>query len=164
MTEQEKKIRRYIKAVKRRLEMPGELRERVIRDFESDLTARREAGQSYEEIVAELGDPKKAAGELNGQMKECIRPKSPWRYFFAALTALGAVRLLPEVIGRLLLLFLQIKERVPDSASSVGVIGGADGPTAVFVTVSSSTRNFLTSALLAVGIGGLMLLSWRRRR
>lgn len=164
MTEQERKIKKYINAVKRRLELPGEPRERVIRDFESSIAARQEAGQSYEEIVAELGSAKKAAGDLNEQMKEFIRPKSPWRYFFAALTALGAIRLLPEVIGRLLRLFLQVQESVSGGASSVGIIGGADGPTAVFVTVSRSARDFLTIALLAVGIGGLILLAWRRRR
>jgi len=163
MTEQERD-KKYINAVKRRLELPRELRERVIRDFASSIAARREAGKSFEEIVAELGEPKKAAGEFNEQMKEFIRPKSPWRYFFAALTALGAIRLLPDLIGRVLPLFLQVKEAVSADASSVGIIGGADGPTAIFVTVSQSNRNFLTLALLAVGIGGLLLLSWRRRR
>lgn len=164
MTEQEREIKKYINAVKRRLELPRELRERVIRDFSGSIAARREAGQSFEEIVAELGSPQKAAGELNEQMKEFIRPKSPWRYFFGAVAALGVLRLLPELIGKLLLLFLQVKESVPGGASCVGIIGGADGPTAVFVTVSQSGRDFLTIALLAVGIGGLLLLSWKRRK
>jgi len=162
MSEQERKIKKYINAVKRRLELPRELRERVIRDFASSIAARREAGKSFEEIVAELGDPKKAAGEFNEQMKEFIRPKSPWRYFFAALTALGVIGLLPEVLGRVILLFMAAKAQVSAGASSVGIIGGADGPTAIFVTVSNADFSLLSITLLAVGIGGLLLLAWKR--
>lgn len=39
--------------------------------------------------------------------------------------------------------------------SGVGVIGGADGPTAVFVTTSGLTHWLIPLALLAVGLLGL---------
>jgi len=51
---------------------------------------------------------------------------------------------------------------VPDGASSIGIIGGADGPTAVFVTggLDMGVYLWLGGALLA---GALGLFLWARR-
>ena len=47
-------------------------------------------------------------------------------------------------------------------AYSIGVIGGADGPTAVFLTAPVWTGYLIAAAVLAVGIGGLVYL--RRKK
>ena len=47
-------MKKYIKAVKWRLNMPKELRNRVINDFESDIASRLETGQSNEQIKKEF--------------------------------------------------------------------------------------------------------------
>ena len=57
MTQAEKKMKSYVNAVERRLNLPREIKARVMSDFQSSIVARREAGQTDEEIYAELGTP-----------------------------------------------------------------------------------------------------------
>ena len=89
MTTEEKKMKRYCNAVERRLNLPWDIKVRVMTDFASSIQARREAGMTDTEIYAELGSPKKAAAELNDQMREYAYRKSPWRFLFMALAAWG---------------------------------------------------------------------------
>lgn len=46
----------------------------------------------------------------------------------------------------------------PCEAAAIGVIGGADGPTAIFVTTPAWTRPAWMAALLIIGIVGYLLL------
>lgn len=46
----------------------------------------------------------------------------------------------------------------PQEAASTGIIGGADGPTAIFVTTPAWTRPAWMAALLIIGIVGYLLL------
>lgn len=163
MTEAEKKMKRYTRAIERRLNLPREVKNRVMSDFASSIQARREAGQSDEEIFAELGNPKKAAAELNEQMKEYAYRKSPWRYVFAAAAAYGAAELLGGLIGWILYLSMGLSS---GEASSIGIIGGADGPTAIFVTTSvpSPAEIVLPVLLLTLGIWGFFRLRKCRRK
>ena len=73
-------IEKYLRAVRRRLNMPKELKDRVMTDFSSSIEARKENGQTEDAILAELGTPRQAAKDLNEQMKEYTYKKSPWRW------------------------------------------------------------------------------------
>ena len=152
MTEMEK----YIKSVRRHLNLPKDVKNRVRSDFVSAIHARQEAGQKEEEILAELGDAKRAAADLNEQMKEFAYRKSPWRFLFAAVAAYGAANLLAKVWGQILFWLFQIQMR--QESFSVGVIGGADGPTAIFVTTPDWTSWLIPVILLTVGIWGFLRL------
>ena len=156
MTEAEKKMKKYVNAVERRMNVPREIKARVMSDFSSSIQARREAGMSDEAIYAELGTPKKAAADLNEQMKEFAYRKSPWRFFFFGVAAYGAAKILKLLLGQLLYWFMQIPMR--QETASIGVIGGADGPTAVFVTSSPATGHIVAVVLLVVGIWGFFRL------
>ncbi|WP_394272476.1 DUF6449 domain-containing protein [Butyricicoccus sp.] len=61
-----------------------------------------------------------------------------------------------------------IEQTASDGGTAVGIIGGADGPTAVFVTTSfGSPKAIVTIVLLAVGIVAAVLAAWlihRRRK
>jgi len=94
MTQAEKEMKNYVNAVERHLNLPREIKARVMSDFQSSIVARREAGQTDEEIYAELGTPAKAAADLNEQMKDYTYRKSPWRFLFLGIAAIGGVRLL----------------------------------------------------------------------
>lgn len=147
-------VKQYVNAVERRLNLPWDVRARVMNDFGSSIQARREAGETEEEIFAELGTPKEAAAVLNEQMKEYAYRKSPWRW--AGLTAglLGGGYLMVNAIlnGLLNLLFAV-------NANSVGVIGGQDGPTAIFVTTAPGVD---WAAVLAVGVLIAGIIVWWR--
>lgn len=149
------KMEKYLRAVRRKLNMPRELKDRIITDFRSSIQARKEDGQSEADIMVEFGSPKQAAKELNEQMKEYTYQKSPWRWACLGLAVLSglclAYRGLP---GLLLMLFNKV-----NNAASVGIIGGADGPTAIFVTTATSTTSDLfTFLLLAMGVIGFLAL------
>ena len=156
MTQAEKKMKSYVNAVERRLNLPREIKARVMSDFQSSIVARREAGQSDEEIYAELGTPAKAAADLNEQMKDYAYRKSPWRFLFLGIGAIGGVRLLYDGVVSLIGYFILHRELVQSGgAASIGIM---DGPTAIFVTTPAWTRPAWMAALLIVGVVGYLLL------
>lgn len=152
MTQAEKKMKKYVNAVERRLNLPREIKARVMSDFQSSIVARRESGQTDEEIYAELGTPAKAAADLNEQMKDYAYRKSPWRFLFLGSAAIGGVRLLYDGLVSLIGYFLLVQ------SGGAATIGGADGPTAVFVTTPAWTRPAWMAALLIIGVVGYLLL------
>ena len=57
MTEQEKKIKRYVNAIERGLRLPLKAKARINGDLGTDIHARLEIGQRHDEIIAEMGTP-----------------------------------------------------------------------------------------------------------
>ena len=144
MTDAEKKMKKYCARVERRLNLPRDVKNRVMTDFRSSIQARREAGMADEEIFAELGAPKKAAADLNEQMKEYAYRKSPWRYLFGLTAVLsGGWLVLYGIMQRLGMLLDTLSVSFKNNSASIGIIGGADGPTSVFVTGVSTTGSGL---------------------
>ena len=166
MTDAEKKMKKYTSAVERRLNLPRELKARVMSDFISSIEARREAGQSDVEIYGELGSPKKAAADLNRQMKEFTYRKSPWRYLFAVCAAYGAAELLGSLLSALIAQILRWNVLAVNmgASASIGIIGGADGPTAVFVTTPGWMHYINPCLFLIIGIWGFLKFSRCKRK
>ena len=162
MTEQQKKMKKYCNAVERRLDLPRDVKARVMNDFVSSITARREAGESDEQIFAERGTPKEAAALLNEQMKEYAYRKSKWRWVALAAAVLGWLMLVYNgVIG----LMVYLLNGTINHNASVGIIGGADGPTAIFVTSRVSAEGVVVWTLLGVmGILGWWYLSHMKKK
>ncbi len=161
MTKAEKKMKKYCNAVERKLNLPREVKRRVMSDFISSISARREAGLSDEEICAELGTPTKAAAELNEQMKEFTYRKSPWRFLFLAAAVYGGYELIGTLWGAFLYLLFRIQSQafaVESQGASVGIIGGADGPTAIFVTYPGWIYYLVPVLCLILGIWGYLRL------
>ena len=157
MTDAQKKMKKYTNAIERKLNMPKELRARVMNDFISSIQGRRETGQTDEEIFAELGSPKKVAGDLNEQMKDYTYVKSPWRWVCLAIIV-GCI--LSLVFGGTIGLLVHLLNA--SVSSSVGIIGGADGPTAIFVTTSSDYiwyQTGITAIILIMAALGFYRLS-----
>lgn len=162
MTDREKKMKQYTNAVERRLNFPRNTKVRVMSDFISAITARRESGMTDEEIYLELGTPKQAAAVLNEQMREYTYRKSPWRFAFLAAAIYGAMELLSGIWVNLVYLWYRIQAAdqvigiglTTAESSSIGIIGGADGPTAIFLT-TPVWLNYLWALLLTlIGIWG----------
>ena len=162
MTQAEKKMKKYTGSVERRLNLPREVKARVMSDFISSIAARREAGQSDEEIYGELGSPAKAAADLNEQMKDYAYRKSPWRFLFLGIAVFAGVRLLYD--GITALIAHRLAAQISSGAASVGIIGGADGPTAIFITAPAWVNLAWMAALLALGAAGYLLLRHRKRK
>jgi len=159
----EKSMEKYLRSVRRRLDMPKELKNRVMADFTDSIEARLEDGQDEAAILAELGTSKQAARELNSQMSDYTYRKSPWRWGCLALAVFSglclAYRGLP---GLLLMLFNKANN------ASIGIIGGADGPTAIFVTTSTTDMAFPSAGiyvlLLSMGLIGFAALGRLKKK
>ena len=152
----------YLRRVRRGLNMPKDLKDRVMADLSSSVELRLEEGQSWENIQEELGTPKQAAKELNTQMLEYTYRKSPWRWLCLALAVFSGLCLAYKgLAGLLLVLFNKAYN------ASIGVIGGADGPTAIFVTTNPSGQFFPSAGLyvllLTMGIIGFLALGKLKR-
>ncbi len=158
----EPNLQKYLRAVRRRLSLPRAVRARVMTDFETSIRGRMEAGEALEAILTELGSPKAAAAELNRQMQEFTFRKSPWRWVCLAASAVSLLilRFLPvrwiyKLIG------LASYPRVE------GVIGGADVPTAIFVSTTIPASPWVAVPYLivfAAGIVGFFLLRRLKRK
>ena len=131
----EKAIKTYLKAVRHRLNLPKDIKNRCISDLQTTSGARMENGESWEEIQSSLGTPKEVAAELSEQMKEYVYRKSPWRFLFLAAAILSGGWLV-FYAGMQMVLKI-IANQIAGESASIGVIGGADGPTAVFVTTGT---------------------------
>lgn len=163
MTESEKKMKKYLRAVERRLNLPKDVKARVMSDFLSSIEARRESGMTDEAIYAELGTPRKAAADLNEQMKEYACRKSPWRFAFLACAVYSGSKLLSGLWVNILYWVLRIQTMLTPNmdfavSTAVGIIGGTDGPTAIFVTTPAWMHYLVPLLLLVVGIWGYLRL------
>ena len=156
------KMQKYLRSVRRRLNMPKALKDRVMADFSGSIEGRMENGQTFEAIMAELGTPKEAAKELNIQMQAYTYRKSPWRWVCLALAVFSGLCLTYRgLTGLLLMLFNKAYN------ASIGIIGGADGPTAIFVTTSPARMPAtigLYVLLTVTGILGFLILRKLKRK
>ena len=130
---------------------------RVLTKSPESIEARLEDGQQEETILSELGTPKQAAEELNCQMEEYTYRKSPWRWLSLALAVFSGLCLVYHgLAGLLLVLFNKAYN------ASIGIIGGADGPTSVFVTTTKLYSGLPAEAiyvlLLIMGVVGFIAL------
>ena len=149
-------VKRYMNAIERNLRMNRKTRARVMADLASDFQNRRDAGQTDAEIMAELGAPAQAAAELNaafaaegqGTAHQPWGAPSRWRWLFLAVAVLA------------LLAYTGFYLSLLRPADSVGVIGGADGPTAIFITQSAGI--WFGPWLALAALCGFLLLGWCR--
>ena len=163
MTEAEKKMKKYCNRVERRLNLPRDVKTRVMTDFQSSIQARREAGMTDEDIMAELGTPKKAAADLNEQMKEFAYIKSPWRWVCFALIIVCSMALLYKGGAGLLVAILSFTL----FNENVGVIGGVDGPTQIYIAQSQDSMvhgMVMTALILVMSILGFYFLGHMRKK
>ena len=147
MTNQQKKMKKYMTAIERKLNLPQAVKVRVMSDLMSSVAARREAGQTDDAIYAELGTPRAVAAELNEQMKEYAYTKSNWRWAALAGMIVAAWKLIFQSVAGLVVWLVNLS--VSESAS-LGLIGGADGPTAIFVTTAAVGHRWILWVLVLV--------------
>lgn len=157
-------VKRYMSAIEHKLRMDRKTRARVMTDLASDFQNRRDAGQTDAEIMAELGTPAQAAAEFNAAFaaedpapgRAWGRP-SRWRWLFLALAVLA---LLVNFAVLWFWRYMPFYESSP--GGTLGIIGGADGPTAVFVTNAGTVSGLTGPWLFVAALCGFLLLGWCR--
>lgn len=145
-------VKRYVNTVERYLRLDRRTRLRVMNDLASDLQSRLDAGETLEDIRADLGDARTLAETLNREFADHRDNASPWRWAFLVLAIFLA------------LVFAVNGLSARQEAASIGIIGGADGPTAIYVTTQYSLMSGLRDlAWLVTLVGGYWLLGPARR-
>lgn len=145
-------VKRYVNTVERYLHLDRTTRLRVMNDLASDLQSRLDAGETLADIQADLGDARTLADTLNREFADHRDKASPWRWAFLALAIF-------------LMLVLAVNGMTAQTnAASIGIIGGADGPTAIFVSVQYTALDLLYTVSWPVTlVGGYFLLGPARR-
>lgn len=145
-------VKRYVNTVERHLHLDRSTRLRVMNDLASDLQSRLDAGETLADIQADLGDARTLAETLNQEFSDHRDNASPWRWAFLVLAIFLA------------LVFAVSGLTARQEAASIGIIGGADGPTAIYVADSFGGLDTLhTLSWLAALAGGYWLLGPARR-
>lgn len=96
-------------------------------------------------------------------MKSRQKKKNPWRFAFLAMAAVGALEILGNLVAWIAYLFMPDPFLTMSEASTVGIIGGADGPTAVFVASPGWSHWLVPVLLLICGIFGFVRMSRRKQ-
>lgn len=147
-------VKRYMNAIERRLRTGRKTRGRIMTELAGDFESRRESGQSDEEIMAALGTPEEVAEQFNAAFG-APGAASRWRWGFVVLALLVlVVALIPLLVANL----------TAGQAASLGVIGGADGPTSIYVSASPAQSLISVLPWLLGCVGGFLLPTWRNPR
>ena len=153
-----------------KLAAAAQIKKRIKNDLLSDFTARMEAGETQEQIIKDMGTPDKVAAEFHENFAGQLLPqRTPLDWFLLIAGILfGAIALL-KVLGEVLLpaVLSALFAGGPAFPEDVAIIGGADGPTAVFVTGSLAIGSIqwigilLPLLLCALFVGAYL---WHRRK
>jgi len=144
---------KYIHEVNKMLPLPSRAKKEICRDLEEIFESAAEHGESEAQVIQRLGSPEEFVRSLNEQIDfkkfslEHQRKKHLLVIiciFIASMVCFGIYAVL-NLIG----ITRQLEH-------SLGIIGGADGPTAIFITPSSGVD--FPFLLLLLG-GGCLAVS-----
>ena len=155
-------MKKYMNQVKWKLALPRDVKKRVLADLKTSIQGRMEAGQTREQIMAELGAPAEVAAELNEQMKEFAYIRSPWRWACLVIAVVSGLALIYKGVVNLLVAAITFTEK-----QSVGIIGGADGPTAIFVARAPESEAYsvlMATLILVMSLVGFYYLGHMRKK
>lgn len=157
----EPEVKKYLKAIGKKLRLPKKIKQSVLSDLLTGMLARVEDGESMAKIMDEMGTPLQVAEGINEEMDDLVYVKSPWRWACLALVIVCTMVLFMHgYLG--VLLFL-----ANSMLNEMGVIGGVDGPTQIFVTttVDGQMQGTITAVILLVmGMIGFVKLSHCHKR
>lgn len=153
-------IKKYVNTIERCLQVDKQTRLRIMRDLGSDIQARMEAGETPEAIMADMGSPETVAANFNQAFADKLQPRRKWWHW--ALLAAACLPLLSTVFSGLALQQLLGYVSVGEG-QAMGVIGGADGPTAIFVALEVSPMAWGLGEGVCLALAGLavfFMLIW----
>ena len=154
-------VNKYLKTVQRKLKLPKEIRAKVISDLATGISSRKENGEDYGDILRSMGSAEEVAAGLNEEMSDMTYAKSKWRWLCLPVGLVSLAVILERGITGLVTHFANL------SINSLGAIGGADGPTAIFVTSTPGTDAgslVIAGILLVMSVLGFYKLSHLKKQ
>ena len=127
----------YIRQVKRLLKVPRRKKRDILRDLEESFAAAAEHGETEQQVLDRLGTPEEFAAAMRSTEDETAyrRRRTATALVISLAVCAGAFGLRAALMAA--------------RSASLGIIGGADGPTVIFVTGSGG----LWTALLNLTAG-----------
>jgi len=147
----------YIKKVKRALICPAKMKKVLLRDLEEIFSFAAEHGESEAEVITRLGTAKEYAKATEEQLgidrKTLLRRRVLW----------GALP--PALLTPVFFLLYRIAApfTIKSNQMSVGIIGGADGPTSIMVTTAPAspyTVYILLALCILCAAAAIAVLIW----
>ena len=153
---------KYIRQALRKMKVSSQKKKEIARDLEEIFASAAEHGESEQAVMERLGTPEEYAagisGQLPGKRRSVIRLA-----FIAATAALGSCFMFLGILMRTATVRASV-----DGSASIGIIGGADGPTSILVAAGemNPSQAFLWAgaALLAITVVQVVLLIWTKKR
>lgn len=126
----------YINSILKRVAVTDLTKNRIRADLLTEFEALEEQGISLEDIIAQKGSPEEVAKEFNANYSdtEMQRQYHLQKGLKIAAISLLSLAILLVVAGTVLINPSFWYSPEISSGESMAVIGGADGPTAIFVT------------------------------
>lgn len=152
----------YIHEVERLLPLPRQAKKEVLRDLEEAFASAAEHGETESQLIQRLGSPKEFVESLNEQLGFERLSGEIWK-------RKQIIAIVCAAILSLLCLGVYSAAKAMGMSrmiESLGVIGGADGPTAIFVT-STGPDILYWMALLGIvsfGAGVVLAIRYIRRK
>ena len=117
---------RYIKQVKKQLMIPASKRKAVLRDLEEAFASAAEHGETEQQVISRLGTPEQFATGIEEQLgvnrQKLLKTRTVvWTIIWLVVAVVG------------FLVYLTIRQQ-QELNGALGIIGGADGPTAIIVS------------------------------
>ena len=141
---------KYTRKVKNAL--PRRLRAEVLRDLEEIFASASEHGETEQQVIERLGCPCSFAKEAALQLGIDLEKRKKTRRIISLIIS-GT---LAVILGALHSV-ISFKQR---HDAAIGIIGGADGPTAIYVTGPAFTPDLLLlPAAVIAAVIALILLS-----
>ncbi len=133
---------KYIKQVKKRLAVPSSKRKTVLQDLEKTFASAAENGETEQQVIARLGTPEQFVAGIEKQLG-IDRAK----YIKTRTIVSTVICLAVAVIGFSVYLTIQ-----QEMIGAIGIIGGADGPTAIIVSGPGFDISLLVLIVAAVAL------------
>ena len=142
----------YVNSILKRLLATDRTKKRIRADLMTEIEALEDQGFSLEEIVRQKGAPELVAKEFNDSSSD---PEAQRQYYLQRGLKIAVIVLLVSAVLLVLagtaLHYLPLWYTPPlTEGETVAIIGGADGPTSIFVTSLPKIAGF-AAQLLTLG-------------
>ncbi len=152
----------YIQAILKKTGLDRKTKARLAADLESDIGARLDAGETLDAVMTGMGSPAEVAEGLARSMGGATPRRSRWRW---AVLFLAVALLLQVLYSAIAWCFFVPREMAGAESATLGIIGGADGPTAIFVTsVRVGIPALAALGLALAALAAFLLMQWKGRR
>ena len=133
---------KYIKQVKKRLAVPSSKRKTVLQDLEKTFASAAENGATEQQVIDRLGTPEQFVAGIEEQFGIDRKKRLKTRTIIWT-----TICLVVAVIGFSVYLTIQ-----QEMIGAIGIIGGADGPTAIIVSGPGFDISLLILIIAAVAL------------